>query len=76
MYVGPHVTYPLFSPNVNETWTFVADFRKIFKYNISWKSVQRERSCSMPAGGRAGGQTNMMKKTIAFRLLRTRLKTV
>lgn len=30
----------------------------------------------MPAGGRAGGQTNMMKKTIAFRLLRTRLKTV
>jgi len=26
-------------------------FRKIFKYQISWKSVQWERSCCMQMGG-------------------------
>ena len=38
-------------------------FQKILKYQISWKSVQSEPSCSM----RTDGQTDMTKLTVAFR---------
>jgi len=38
MYIGPHVRYLLFLLDVNETWNFWLDFRKISRYQIEWKS--------------------------------------
>jgi hypothetical protein len=36
------VKYPLVLQDCNQTWTLSTDFQKIFKYQISWKSVQWE----------------------------------
>jgi hypothetical protein len=47
----------------NETWIFSTDFRHIFKYQISWKSVQREPSCAK----RTDEQADVTKLIIAFR---------
>ena len=46
---GLHVQHPLFSPYFNPPLIFstVFFFRKLLKYQISWKSVQWESSCSM-----------------------------
>ena len=38
---------PLLLSDFNEPWNVSTEFRKIFKCQISWKSVQWEQSCSM-----------------------------
>jgi hypothetical protein len=48
----PHGTYRLLFLDYNENLIFPGQFRKkIFKYNISRKSVQWELSCSMRTDG-------------------------
>jgi len=44
---------------------FLTHFRKILKFQILWKSVQWERSCSM----RTARQTNMTKLIVDFAIL-------
>ena len=61
MSIGLHVKYSLFF-----CWIFSTDFRKILNYKLSWKSVQREPSCSMRTEERADGQTDMTWQS-AFR---------
>ena len=46
-----HVKYLLFLSDFNESLIFSTDFRKIFAYKISRKSVQWEPSCSMRTDG-------------------------
>jgi len=67
MCFGSHVRCLLFWSDLNKTWLFWTDLRKLLKYQISWKSVQWEPSCSMRTDGRTDGQTVMTKLTVAFR---------
>ena len=60
IYISLRVKCHLFLSDFNETWFFMTDFRKIPKYQISWKSVQWETSCSM--------RTDTTKLMVAFRM--------
>ena len=50
-YIGFHAKYPLLFSDFNETWIFSTGFRKILEYQIPWKSVQWQSSCSMRTDG-------------------------
>jgi hypothetical protein len=67
IYIGLHVKYPLSLCHYRETWIFSTDFRNILKYQISWKSVQWEPSCSMLTDGRTDGRIDITKLIVAFR---------
>jgi hypothetical protein len=64
MYLGLHVKYQLFLLDFNETWILSTDFRKIFKYEMLWKFVQSEPSCSMTD---RQAHRNMTNVTVASR---------
>jgi hypothetical protein len=72
MYIGLHVKYPLFLSDFSETWIFSTDFRKIFKCQVSWKSVQWEPSCSMQTDGRK----DMKNLIVVFRNVANAPETV
>ena len=62
MYNGIHVKSPLFLSDFNKTSIFSTDFRKICKYQISWKSTQQNPIFSMRTDRRSD-----MTKIVAFR---------
>ena len=47
MYVPLHVKWQLFLSQFNEIWISSTNFRQRLKYQISWKTVQWEPSCSI-----------------------------
>ena len=63
MYIDLSVKYLLFLLQFNECWIFWTYFRKILKYQISWKSVHWETSYSI---GRTDGRTDMTNLIVAF----------
>jgi len=52
MYVGLQAKCLSFLLAFNQNWIFWTYFRKIIKHQMSWKSVQREPSCSTRTDGR------------------------
>ena len=58
MCIGFHVKHPLFLSDFNVIWIFPTDFRKMFLYQISWKSSQWEPSCFMRTDGRTDTHTD------------------
>ena len=51
LYIGLHAKCPLFLSDINHNLIFPTDFRKILKYQISWKSFQWAPCCSLRADG-------------------------
>ena len=47
LYTGLHVKCPLFLSDFNQIRIFSTDFRRVLKYQTSWKSVHWEPSCCM-----------------------------
>ena len=75
MVIGLHVKYQLFLSDINGTWIFLTDFRKIiiikFHENPSWGTR------ALPCGwtdGQANSRTDMTKLIVAFAILQTRLR--
>jgi len=50
-----------------KTWVFSTNIGKILKYQVLWKSIQRELSCCLRWDGRTDGQTDMTKLIVDFR---------
>ena len=55
---------PLLLSDCNGTWILRTDFRRFFKYQFSWKSVQWEQSYCIRTDGRTGSHD---EANIAFR---------
>jgi hypothetical protein len=72
LYMGIHVKHGLFLSDFNKTWIFSTDFRKILKCQISWKSLQWERSFPY---GQTERHTDMMNLTVVFRSFSNASKT-
>jgi len=51
----------------NETWIFSIAYRKVLKYQISWKSVKWEPSCSLRTDRRKYERTEVTKLIVVFR---------
>jgi len=74
VYNGLQIKYQLFLSYFNKTRIFSTNFRKkIFKYQISWKSVEWEPCCSTRTDRRTDRHDEAKKKSL-FELSRTRLK--
>jgi hypothetical protein len=70
MYIALHVKYRLLLADLKEMWIFSTNFRNIIKYQISWKSVLLEPSCSMRTDGHDEAKWSL------FAILRTHLKSL
>ena len=66
MYIGVHVKYPFFFPGFNETWITSTEFRRILKYQILWKTVRWNPSCSMRMDGQTDRWSDMTNLMVAF----------
>jgi len=64
MCAGLLVKYPLFLWDFNVIGSFSTDFRKIFKYQISWKSVHRK--ALFYTDRKTDALTDMTKLIVAF----------
>ena len=63
MHIGLYVKYRLLFSYFKETSIFLKGFRETLNYQISWKSVQWEPSCST----RTNEKTDMTKLSVVFR---------
>ena len=82
MYISPHVKYPLFLPDISETWIFWTDFQKNIQIDNSMKILsvgaeliqkngrtdwQMDKQTERQKDGLINGETDMTKLIVAFR---------